>query len=346
MYKSVKALVSLVGAVAALGTSVLALADVPQAPTNVATRTKVKQVAYGFGGAATPEDIARWNIDVRPDGTGLPPGHGTVDEGQAVYDKNCASCHGTFGESGDYIQLAGGVGSLRTQQPVRTVGSLLAHATTLWDYINRAMPFTNSKALSSDEVYAVTAYILNLNEIIPATASLDEKSLPLLKMPNKDGFTTDHGFMTLHGKPDVISRECMQNCAASVAVTSKLPDGFVAQNYGDISTQFRGLSMMSATGGSAPTETTQSSQPRGFILARSNGCTACHSLDQKIVGPAFHEVAAKYRKVDGALDALTHKVRAGGAGVWGSIPMPPQGLPNDEDLKIIVTWILAGAPST
>ncbi len=303
---------------------------------------------YGFGSAATPAQIAGWNIDVRPDGTGLPVGHGSVEEGQTVYDAKCAVCHGTFGESGDYIQLAGGVGSLHTLTPVRTVGSLLSHATTLWDYINRAMPFPNSKSLTPNEVYAVTAYVLNLSDVVKAGTTLDEKSLPQLAMPNRDGFTTNHGFMTVAGKPDVISSECMANCAADVKITSQLPAGFVAQNYGDISQQFRGITMMSA-GVGAPAAATGSQTPPtkdGYTLARANGCTACHGLDQKIVGPALKEVAAKYRGSPGTLDTLTHKVRGGGAGVWGSILMPPQTAPSDADLKVILMWVIAGAPAS
>ena len=118
---------------------------------------------YGFGQAPTAEQVAAWDIDVRPDGKGLPPGRGTVAEGQEIYDVKCASCHGTFGESTDYMAIAGGVGSLKTDQPMRTTGSKLAHATTLWDYINRAMPFTNPKTLTPDEVYALTAYVLHLS---------------------------------------------------------------------------------------------------------------------------------------------------------------------------------------
>ncbi len=194
-----------------------------------------------FGTAATPAQIAAWNIDVRADGDGLPSGHGSVEEGQVIYDQKCAVCHGTFGDSGDYIQLAGGVGSLRGPSPVRTVGSLLAHATTLWDYINRAMPFPNSKTLAPDEVYALTAYVLNLNDIVPAGTTLDQNSLPLVQMPNRDGYTTDHGFMSIHGKPDVNNRACMHDCAGEVKISSQLPDGFAQQNYGDLSLQFRGL---------------------------------------------------------------------------------------------------------
>ncbi len=304
--------------------------------------------SYGFGRAATPAQITAWDIDVRPDGTGLPVGHGSVEEGQTVYDAKCAVCHGTFGESGDYIQLAGGVGSLRTQTPVRTVGSLLSHATTLWDYINRAMPFPNSKSLTPNEVYAVTAYVLSLSDIVKAGTTLDEKSLPQLKMPNQDGFTTDHGFMTVSGKPDVVSLECMTNCATDVKITSQLPPGFVAQNYGDISQQFRGITMMSAGAGAPAAATGNAAAPKkdGYSLTRARGCTACHGVDQKIVGPALKEVADKYRGSADALDTLTRKVRGGGAGVWGSIPMPPQTAPSDADLKVILMWVLAGASAS
>src|SRR6187431_914079 len=145
---------------------------------------------YGFGTPATAVEISGWDIDVRPDGRGLPDGRGSVAEGQAIYDAKCASCHGTFGESNDFLALAGGVGSLASDQPVRTLGSKLNHATTLFDYIRRAMPFNAPQSLADDEVYALTAYVLNLNDILPADAVLDQDSLPKLRMPNRDGFTT------------------------------------------------------------------------------------------------------------------------------------------------------------
>ena len=143
---------------------------------------------YGFGKPAAPQEIAGWDIDVRPDGQGLPKGRGSVAEGQVIYDDKCASCHGTFGESNSYLQIAGGVGSLASDQPIRTTGSKLNYATTLFDYIRRAMPFPESQSLSSDEVYAVSAYILNLNGIVGANDVLDAQSLPAVKMPNRDGF--------------------------------------------------------------------------------------------------------------------------------------------------------------
>ena len=179
---------------------------------------------YGFGQVATPAAIAGWDIDVRPDGMGLPVGRGSVAAGQTLYELKCASCHGTFGESNSYVTIAGGVGTLASDQPVRTTGSKLNYATTLWDYINRAMPFDAPKSLTPDEVYALTAYVLNLYDILPANAVLDQHSLPLVKMPNRDGMTTMHGFMHHDGKPDTGNVACMKNCAAEVRLSSENAD--------------------------------------------------------------------------------------------------------------------------
>ncbi|MEF9995545.1 MAG: cytochrome c, partial [Burkholderiaceae bacterium] len=131
---------------------------------------------FGFGKPATPAQIAGWDIDVRPDGHGVKKGRGTVEQGQAIFDAQCASCHGTFGESNNYIVIAGGVekDDLKTGRAkslrggeIRTLGNKLNYATTLWDYIFRAMPWTNPQSLTPDQVYAVTAYVLNLNGIVP-----------------------------------------------------------------------------------------------------------------------------------------------------------------------------------
>ena len=143
---------------------------------------------FGFGTAATADEIAGWDIDVRADGTGLPEGHGSVEQGQLVYDAKCAACHGTFGESNSYLQIAGGVGTLGSDQPIRTTGSKLNYAPTLWDYIRRAMPLAAPQTLSHDEVYALTAYVLYLNDIVPSGTVLDRVTLPKVRMPNRDGF--------------------------------------------------------------------------------------------------------------------------------------------------------------
>ncbi|MDR7038955.1 cytochrome c [Methylobacterium sp. BE186] len=147
--------------------------------------------AFGLGRPATPEVIAAWDIDARADGQGLPPGRGSVREGAAVFSERCAGCHGGRGEGAAAEALAGGRGSLATAKPVRTVGSFWPYATTLFDYVRRAMPFDAPQSLSPDETYAVSAYVLHLNGLLPEEASLDAGSLPKVLMPNRDGFTAD-----------------------------------------------------------------------------------------------------------------------------------------------------------
>ena len=134
-------------------------------------------------------DIAPWDISIGPDGAGLPPGRGTAAQGEAVYVANCQACHGPKGAGKPNDALVGGIGTLASgKPPVRTVGSYWPYATTLFDYVRRAMPFQNSKSLSADEVYAVSAYILSLNGIVGPNDVLDAQSLPKVRMPNRDGF--------------------------------------------------------------------------------------------------------------------------------------------------------------
>jgi cytochrome c len=310
---------------AATAGSASGAASTASAPVAAATAT------YGFGKAATPAEIAGWDIDVRPDGRGLPAGHGSVAQGQAIYDAKCSSCHGTFGESNAYLQIAGGVGSLRGAEPVRTTGSKLEYATTLFDYIRRAMPLTAPQSLANDEVYALTAYVLNLNDIVGPDATLDARSLAALRMPNRDGFTTAHGMMRRDGTPDTHNAECMRDCVAAVKVTSELP-AYAEGAHGDIAAQMRSFGRVAAA-------------PRvdeGMALARRSGCIACHTTDTRIVGPAFHEIASRYNDDAGAAARLVAKVRDGGGGVWGSVPMPAQPVP-ESDVAALVAWILGGS---
>jgi cytochrome c len=142
----------------------------------------------------TPPDPAllrAWDIDVSPDGAGLPEGHGSVADGRKVYGEKCAVCHGAQGEGGPMDRLAGGQGSLANAKPVKTIGSFWPYATTVFDYVRRAMPFNAPQTLSNDEVYAVTAYVLHLNGIVGADAVLDAATLPAVRMPNRDGFVAD-----------------------------------------------------------------------------------------------------------------------------------------------------------
>jgi cytochrome c len=163
------------------------------------------QGPYGIGRTATPAEVSGWNIDIGRDGSGLPPGSGTVSHGREVFAQQCAACHGEKGEGGVGDRLVGGQGTLATPHPVRTVGSYWPYAPTLFDYIRRAMPQNAPESLSTDDIYAVSAYILNLNGLLPADATLDAKSLPALKMPNRKMFVGDP-------RPDVKNPECMNRC--------------------------------------------------------------------------------------------------------------------------------------
>jgi len=151
---------------------------------------------YGIGRAATRAEIAGWNIDVGRDGRGLPAGSGSVTHGREVFAQQCAACHGDKGQGGVGDTLVGGQGTLATPNPVRTVGSYWPYAPTLFDYIRRAMPQNAPESLSNDDVYAVSAYILHLNGLLPAGAVLEANNMTAIKMPNRNMFTGD-------SRPDV-----------------------------------------------------------------------------------------------------------------------------------------------
>jgi S-disulfanyl-L-cysteine oxidoreductase SoxD len=163
------------------------------------------QSPYGIGRAATPAEITGWNIDIDRYGNNLPPGSGSVNHGREVFDQQCAACHGEKGEGGVGDQLVGGQGTLATPRPVKTVGSYWPYAPTLFDYIRRAMPQNAPQSLSNEDVYAVSAYILYLNGLLPAEATLDAKSLSAIKMPNRSMFVGDP-------RPDVKDPACTTGC--------------------------------------------------------------------------------------------------------------------------------------
>ncbi len=147
--------------------------------------------SYGLGKTATEREVQAWNIDVAPTGEGLPPGRGTVKEGAALFAANCAVCHGPTGQEGPMDRLVGGVGTLASQKPVKTIGSYWPYATTLYDYIRRAMPFPSPQSLSPNEVYSIVAWLLYRNGIIAEDVVLDAQSLPGISMPNRQGFVPD-----------------------------------------------------------------------------------------------------------------------------------------------------------
>src|ERR1700741_375900 len=173
----------------------------------------------GIGRIAPPAEIAGWDIDVRADGQGLPSGKGSVKDGEEVYMTRCAACHGEFGESaGRWPMGAGGQGSLKSDDPVKTVGSYFAHLSTVIDYVRRAMPFGDAQSLTNDELYAVVAYMLFLNDIVDDKFVLSKETFASVKMPNARGFyeddreTAEKSFWT---------PPCMANCKVDAKVTGR-----------------------------------------------------------------------------------------------------------------------------
>jgi cytochrome c len=161
---------------------------------------------FGIGKKATTAEISGWDIDVRPDGKGLPKGQGSVAQGEGLYEAKCASCHGLFGEGeGRWPPLAGGEDSLTEERPEKTVGSYWPYASTLWDYINRAMPFPAPQSLKPEEVYAISAYVLYLNDLVEDDFVLTQDNLASIKMPNEENFYIDN-------RPDTNNKRCMKNC--------------------------------------------------------------------------------------------------------------------------------------
>lgn len=327
----------------------------------------------GLGRTATPKEVAKWDIDVRPDFKGLPPGSGSVAKGQDVWEAKCAHCHGIFGESNEvFSALIGGttaddiktghVANLsRTDFPGRTTIMKVATVSTLWDYINRAMPWTNPKTLTTEEVYSVTAFLLSLANVVPDDFVLSDKNIAEVqkRMPNRNGMTTAHAMWPGKefkgtAKPDTANTICMKDCAPEPKHASLLPD-FARNAHGNLADQNRLVGQQHgadtsrpegkarpAPGTAAPaaprTEVNNESKA-AIALLNKHSCTACHGVDKKVVGPGFNEIAKKH---SGKADYLAGKIKSGGSGVWGPVPMPPQSLP-EADAKAIAAWVAKGA---
>jgi len=334
----------------------------------------------GVGRDATPKEVAAWDIDVRPDFKGLPAGSGSVAKGQDVWEGKCAHCHGIFGESGEvFSPLVGGttaediktgrVAKLTdTSFPGRTTLMKVSTVSTLWDYINRAMPWTAPKSLSTDEVYSVVAFLLNLGGIVPDNFVLSDKNIAEVqkRMPNRNGMTTDHAMWPgkefgKGAKPDTKNVACMKDCVPEAKVSSFLPD-YARNAHGNLAEQNRlvgaqhgvdttrpegkaGAAAPAAAPAAKPAPAAPKADASGVdgkaaqALTQKYSCTACHALDKKLVGPGFQEIAKKHA---GKVDYLAGKIKSGGSGVWGPIPMPAQSL-SDAEAKTIAAWLASGA---
>lgn len=174
---------------------------------------------FDLGRKATKEEVVAWDIDIRPDGKGLPAGRGTVEQGDEIWAEKCASCHGDFGEAVDrWPVVAGGFDTLSSDDPVKTVGSYWPYLSTVWDYVNRAMPFTEARSLEPDEVYALTAYIMSVNDLVDDDFELSHENFAQQKLPNEGGFIDDDRLSS-----PVFSKAepCMKDCKPEAKVVMR-----------------------------------------------------------------------------------------------------------------------------
>jgi cytochrome c len=342
--------------------------------TGFSTPSLAQQRFEGVGRAATLAEIKAWDIDVRADFKGLPPGSGTVQKGQEVWESKCASCHGIFGESNEvFTPLIGGTSKkdiefgrvanlTRQDYPQRTTMMKLSSVSTLWDYINRAMPWTQPKSLTVEEVYAVTAYMLHLADVLPADGALSHKNIADVqeRLPNRSGKTTAHALWPGNEfggttKPDVQGSACMRNCKAEPKVASFIPD-FARNAHGNLAEQNRlvgaqrgantvqpsAVAVVSAplvAKAEAATPKAAQSDAVSSLLSKY-ACTACHAQEQKVVGPSFKDIAKRYENKGDATAYLAEKIKNGGQGVWGSIPMPAQPM-SDAEAKELAQWLVS-----
>jgi cytochrome c len=217
MSRSVK-----LAAVALLVTATLAVANSQIEAQQIATQAAVKTSSkLGLGRPALPDEIKAWDTDVRPDGKGLPPGKGTVKQGDALFQERCASCHGEFGEgAGRWPVLAGGAGTLKADRPDKTIGSFWPDLSTAFDYIKRAMPYGNARSLTDDEVYAIVAYLLSMNDIVKdENFELNDKNFTSIKMPNASAFFDDD--RETSEKQFWKKDPCMKDCRSAPKVTGR-----------------------------------------------------------------------------------------------------------------------------
>ena len=221
------AIVSLVG-------GVVLLSAVEAPAQQVATRQAASSPKLGLGRPALAEEIKAWDTDIRPDGQGLPPGKGTVKQGDEIFQAQCAACHGEFGQGvGRWPVLAGGTGTLKADRPDKTIGSFWPDLSTVFDYIKRAMPYGNAQSLSNDDVYALTAYLLSMNDVVKdENFELNEKNFTSIKMPNAAAFFDDD--RETSEKQFWGKEPCMKNCRSAPKVIGRAmsvdvtPDGKVS----------------------------------------------------------------------------------------------------------------------
>jgi cytochrome c551/c552/mono/diheme cytochrome c family protein len=342
--------------------------------------THAQEARYpDIGRTATSVEIQAWDIDVRADFQGLPKGSGTVQTGQAIWDKRCAACHGVFGESGEFASpIVGGTTAddIKTghvarladpSYPERTTLMRLTTVSTLWDYIHRAMPWNAPKSLSADEVYALTAYVMFMGGIVAEDFVLSDESIAAVqgRLPNRNGGTTEHSMWPGRNEgrrlPDTHNTACMKDCETLTHVVSTLPVS-ARNSHGNLVDQNRLVGPQRGADTSQPSSSTlgesvdaiQERQARGSAsypasISRDEGikrdlqqkfaCTTCHDIQRKVFGPSFQDISKKYTDNPDAVRYLADKIRSGGKDVWSELAMPPQNI-DQGSAELIARWLV------
>jgi len=329
-----------------------------------ATATAVWPGEYGLGREALPEEIAAWDVKIMPDGRGLPEGSGDVWTGEEVFIQHCAACHGDFAEGvGNWPKLAGGEGTLADKDPLKTVGSYWPYLSTVWDYVNRSMPFGNAQSLSPDEVYAITAYILYSNFLVEDDFTLSHENFTEVEMPNADGFIVDDRAETeyaiWHGEP------CMENCKDSVEITMRAAVLDVTPDEEGAETEAAAPAAEAEPVEAAAAETAPepASAPDPELVAAGEKvfrkCKACHQVGEGAknrVGPQLNGVMGRAAgAVDGFKYSSALEGMAGDGLVWDEenfaafmadprgfmkgTRMAFAGLRSDEDIAAVTAYL-------
>ncbi len=329
-------------------TSIYAIAQEAPAPS--------REGGYGLGREALPEEIAAWDIDIRPDGLGLPVGEGDVWTGEELWITNCSACHGDFGEAvGRWPVLSGGFGTLDSEDPVKTVGSYWPYLSTVWDYVHRAMPYGAAQSLSDDDVYAITAYLLYLNNVVEDDFVLSNENFSDISLPNEEAFfMDDRAEVEL---PEFSREPCMTDCVESVEITMRAA-------VLDVTPETEEDDMVEEAAVTEE-EAPAASGPDPELVAAGEGlfrqCAACHEIGEGArsrVGPALNGVfGAAVASVEGFRYSPALRDAGGSGMVWdeetlaGYLADPRgfirgnrmafQGLRSDEDIAAVIAYMQA-----
>ena len=291
--------------------------------------------SLGIGSTATAEVIAGWDIDIRPDGTGLPAGQGSVADGEGLYEAQCASCHGLFGEGeGRWPVLAGGEGTLDTAHPEKTVGSYWPYASTLWDYIHRAMPYTAPQSLTDDEVYSISAYVLYLNDIVDDDFVANKETFTQVKMPNEPNFFVDN-------RPDVQNTRCMKDCADPseftivATVNGVTPTGHFKEDSGVASNHYGDDEPKADAVVVAMSDVAVSGK-----AVYDKACQACHNMG--VAGaPKIGDAGAWAERIASGMESMSSNAINGYQGPNGVMPAKGGNMSlSDDDVRNAIAYMV------